>query len=653
MNEKTRFLAASRKNQSGRQTQSAAADSRRSDIDILRAVAVLAVLLFHFQVPGFQGGFVGVDIFFVISGFLISSHILSSAEKGEFSYLGFFARRAQRLVPALLFVVLLVWIASVFFATPSVYRQTLRELLYTVTYLSNFLFWVESGYFDASALSKPLLHTWSLSVEEQFYLLWPAILISLFSRNRLLPGLAIMFLLSLLACELLLRVDPSAAFYLFPFRIFEFAIGAFFSRLKWSPSERLENAVVISSIVTIAATIAFLQESWAFPGISVVPLCLATGLIIHCQSRRLNAENAGTRLFTWIGRISYSAYLVHWPIVVFYVLENGEVISLPVAVLMLVSSLLVADLMWRIIEQPFQRRRARGYIFAIPFSVVLVTSVLFVAMPVYERVRVERKSIDQLLLELEPRKQFINRLYKEYKGVEGGPLRLSVVGDSHAVDFAMAIKLAGLDAFTVTLIHEFCDPLTTALDAAELESLYDNLNNPRMTPEKCNEVHAGGLLDRIIQSNPDVIVVSERWRRPAIPFLLQSTHNLKKSFDIPVVLLGSNQEFIGTPDQLLRTVTDPEAVNGIAWQSRRDKTLINDSVREVAEQLGVHYIDKGQVVCPETGSCDYLYGGALTYIDHSHWTVPGMREFGRRFNDELSRLLSTRPDSADGSQVNP
>lgn len=185
----------------------------RPDIDGLRAIAVLAVILYHFKVPFFTGGFVGVDVFFVISGYLITKGILSQQDEGRFKLGEFYTRRVRRLIPALLFTIAVSYALSALLFSPNDFKQMSGSTVYALTGISNIFFWLESGYFDSAAIVKPLLHTWSLSVEIQFYALWPIILLSTYRLTKSALPTAAIFLLGSAVAYYFLRVDAVGAFF--------------------------------------------------------------------------------------------------------------------------------------------------------------------------------------------------------------------------------------------------------------------------------------------------------------------------------------------------------------------------------------------------------------------------------------------------------
>ncbi len=292
------------------------------DIDGLRAVAVLAVVLFHLKIAGFDGGYVGVDIFFVISGFLISGLIRDRAETGNFSFSDFYARRVSRLLPAVLATVGVTALASIFILQPDALGSFALSAAASVFSAANFIFYFESGYWDASAELKPLLHLWSLGVEEQFYVFWPAFIIFMAKTSRAVYkwGLIALGLLSFAACVHYTPIDSAASFYLLPFRVWQFALGALALEF-WRnyPLTEFPRQVLRSlGLALCGFSIATFSENTSFPGwLAVVPSAGAALVLIsaHETSSSVWLSNSLAR---WLGRMSYALYLVHWPPIALY-----------------------------------------------------------------------------------------------------------------------------------------------------------------------------------------------------------------------------------------------------------------------------------------------------------------------------------------------
>ncbi len=296
-------------------------------VDGLRCVAVMAVLLFHFGVPGLGGGYVGVDIFFVISGYLISSIIVGELERtGHFSFRQFYARRVRRILPALIATLLATSILACVLLAPGELVAYGKSLIAASLSLSNLQFWMESGYFDTASQTKPLLHIWSLSVEEQFYLVWPALLYfsyRLFGRRGVFWGIVVAGVASFAANHVAVASQGvgvrSDLFFLPQYRVFEFAIGALgFHVIRRLPSSRgVQEGALALGVGLIVYAIVTLKEGDIFPYVNALAPCVGTLLVISARESRAAAVLLGNPLAAWLGTISYSLYLTHWPVVVF------------------------------------------------------------------------------------------------------------------------------------------------------------------------------------------------------------------------------------------------------------------------------------------------------------------------------------------------
>ncbi len=299
--------------------------SYRPDIDGLRALAVVAVILCHAQAKGFSDGFLGVDVFFVISGYLIHRDLVVRLAARRLSVLSFYGRRLRRTLPALYVAALLSVVASLFVLLPSDLETLARSLLSVLASVPNLFFLSQVGYFDANATTMPLLHTWSLGVEEQFYLAAPLLALALrplAPRGRAAAMLA-SFVLAFLFTLVLQHMAPAAAFYLMPARIFEFLLGAVVAE-EWLPRLRKRWAAEsLSGLALVGLLFSFVAFAGAIPhpGWPTLVPCLATAALIHCGAgggtrRTVAAALLSMRLPVAVGRISYSLYLYHWPILV-------------------------------------------------------------------------------------------------------------------------------------------------------------------------------------------------------------------------------------------------------------------------------------------------------------------------------------------------
>jgi len=333
----------------------------RADIDGLRAIAVLAVMCFHTGIPGFPGGFVGVDVFFVISGYLITSIILKDIHLGQFSIARFYERRIRRIFPALFPVIAFSSVVATLLFDPVLLKAFGATIYFTTFFISNIHFCNESGYFDTASITKPFLHTWSLAVEEQFYIFFPILLIAInrFSKNRYLLWILGIGLISLLASIYGVYNNQVATFYLVPTRVWELIFGSLLS-LEVIPelkSNSYRNIISVIGLGLIVFSVGFYSESTLFPGISAIPPVLGSSLIIYSgigPGTSIVKKFLSLKPIVNIGLISYSLYLWHWPLIVFakYLIFRAFT-PLEITGIIFVT-FLISILSQRFIERPFR-----------------------------------------------------------------------------------------------------------------------------------------------------------------------------------------------------------------------------------------------------------------------------------------------------------
>jgi peptidoglycan/LPS O-acetylase OafA/YrhL len=337
----------------------------RPEIDGLRAVAVLPVVLYHAGLAGFDGGFVGVDVFFVISGFLITSILKREIDAGRFSLLGFYERRARRIVPALFVMSAVTAYVAYRLLPPEQVVEVGKGLVAVALFVSNIYFWAHAGYWDAAAREHPLLHTWSLGVEEQFYIVFPWLLAGLrrWAKPRAVPlVLGAIAAVSLAGSVWAAAAAPQAGFYLSPFRAFELMIGAL---LVYAPSVAappgwVREAASGLGLALIAAAVVLFSEATPFPGAAALVPCVGAALAILG-----GGASGGGRLLSlppmrFVGLISYSLYLWHWPLIVFAKFALGRPFTLAEQAGLVAASIVAATLSWAFVERPF-RRRGKGF----------------------------------------------------------------------------------------------------------------------------------------------------------------------------------------------------------------------------------------------------------------------------------------------------
>tara|TARA_B110000503_G_scaffold98713_1_gene147918 strand:+ start:274 stop:2196 length:1923 start_codon:yes stop_codon:yes gene_type:complete len=454
----------------------------RREIDGLRALAVIPVILFHAGFEMFSGGFVGVDVFFVISGYLITKIIMTELAQGKFSIINFYERRARRILPALFFVMLICIPFAWFWLDASEMKNFFQSLVAVSVFASNILFWLkEGGYFDTAAELKPLLHTWSLAVEEQFYVIFPIFFMLLWKLGKrlILVALGIFFVSSLALSQWAVYAKPSAAFYLLSTRGWELLIGAF-TAFYLSQSNRKEFAKVLSEVggwlgvvLIIFAVFAYSKET-RFPGFYALVPTLGTVLIIlFATHQTVVGKFVGNKAFVGVGLISYSAYLWHQPLFVFgrssgFINSHGSMFSL------LFLSLVLAFFSWKFVEEPFRSKSKFGR-FQI-FVLAFLGSIFFTGIGLYGHIK-KGFPIEALI---ERPKILVNDFI--------------IIGDSHAGHLVSGI--ASITTGSVqTYVSTGCIPFRNV-------DRYDS----RFVPGECAK-RINSWLDKVIHDDPKAIII--------------------------------------------------------------------------------------------------------------------------------------------------
>ncbi|MEQ1612792.1 MAG: acyltransferase family protein [Hyphomicrobiaceae bacterium] len=381
----------------------------RADIEGLRAVSVILVILFHLGLTGVPGGFVGVDVFFVISGYLISGILLRALQTGTFSLVGFYERRVRRIVPALLLIVAAVLAGGYLLLIPGDLKTAANSALHALLAISNFYFYFNTGYFDGTAEMAPLLHTWSLGVEEQFYFVWPLFLV----LGYRLCGGRIGGLRALIVAAILISftwnlyeitIHPTRAFYLPLARAWELAIGALLVLVPPFPAKAFRRwAAEALSLVGLGLIMwagMMLSNKQPFPGLNAVYPVIGAGLLIYQSgTRTLVGQALSLPPMVFVGKLSYSLYLWHWPLIVFWRhYSNGAPLSSVERVAIVAAASFAAWISWRFVEMPFRYSKVgRGAIFGRAGLASLVAGALaglvFWSGGIPQRLPVEQRSM--------------------------------------------------------------------------------------------------------------------------------------------------------------------------------------------------------------------------------------------------------------------
>lgn len=496
----------------------------RPEIDGLRAIALILVLFFHAGFAAFSGGFVGVDVFFVISGYLITHIIIAEKKTDEFSIINFYERRTRRILPALFFMMLLVLLPAWILMMPHQFKDFGQSLASVALFSSNFLFWRKSGYFEASVELKPLLHTWSLAVEEQFYILYPLCLSWLWKRGpkKILSFIIAISIGSLVLSQILSSRDPIANFYFPTSRAWELLIGAMiafnesFHFLKFNFSSKIKNILAMTGLGLILSTTFLYSSATPFPSVyALLPVVGAALIILFAHPNNLLGQLLSSRVFVGLGLISYSAYLWHQPLFAF---ARLSLLTQPTPIhfgILICLTFLLATLSYKYIEQPF-RDRSR-WTFKKIIGSASVVSLLFIGLGVFLHfTNGLQNQASALTLNLIKATESINPRQKECEagpghyiapskacalGDQNAEARIALIGDSHADALFDSLDktLKKNNKKSLFLSYAACPPITglTLLTAPQTHL--------------CREYN-DDVFSFLIQSNQiETIVMAARW----------------------------------------------------------------------------------------------------------------------------------------------
>lgn len=634
----------------------------RADIDGLRAIAVVSVLIFHSGIAYLPGGFVGVDIFFVISGFLISRIIISEGQAGVFTFSSFYERRIRRIFPALLLVLSVTLVFFWIIGLPSQADNTAQAAITAVLSVSNIFFWTQSGYFSPNAELQPLLHTWSLGVEEQFYIFFPIIVLCLvrFKINLRWAMPAVTFAAFVVGLWMSYRM-PSAAYYLLPARAWELGIGAVLA-VGIIPAVRkrgLAEAISTAGLFAIIASFFLIRSGMAFPGwIALLP-CLGTAAILHTGHQSWVGQHLlGSRPFVAVGLISYSLYLWHWPVIVgmrVYLIEPH--LNFYLALMALAISAVLAWLTWAFVERPFRNRKrigARGLAkwvgggSAALVSVCLVTIAIdglpHRATPDVRLAAAGAQDMDPLQ---DTCRRSLNAKNCTYPASTSGPIRLVVIGDSHASALRPAFDKSSLLAGGAgTLMWSESCPFILGSDLANSE--YANLCS-RYKPSVLEELKQMPKLETVVLAGrwavqyfgtrreisgaaPDYLI-DDLTPNPSGPGGQQVFMRGMKRTIAELRKLGVNVIIIGPLPEPHFDV--PPYLALAKWRGTEPLRLSREDVRVrmeamdqvlgalVSGQPNVHYVSLWKTICQT--DCPLEVGGAALYWDSNHPTKTGAK----------------------------
>ncbi len=651
------------------------APAYRPDVDGLRALAVLAVVGFHYDLPGLGGGFVGVDVFFVISGYLITSLILRGLQGEGFSLRRFYERRVRRIFPALFVVLAATCAAGTIVLLPGELEALGRSTLATLGFASNILFWSQSGYFAAPALTKPLLHTWSLAVEEQFYIVFPPLIFAVCRWRRSSMPWTVLALAGVSFAFSVYQVgtDDAAAFFL-PFgRAWEFLAGTWLVVSPWRDRElrSVRQVAGWAGLAAILAAAVSYDGRTDFPGHGALLPVLGAAALIWSGERGHPVTRA---LSTWpavsIGLVSYSLYLWHWPVLV---LARAWLVVPPTPLQtagLVVLSFVLATATWRWVEQPFRRRRgaARAFAGAASAAAALGGAAAFLVLASGLPGRVPAE-VNRLAAAAETVRQ--TDCFQRSAPEPGSACRLGesgdpdfvLWGDSHARavvpgfdELAREHGLAGL-AFG----RGGCPPLASvgrgarepcrrmAREAIEYLVAEPGLRTVVMAARWDLYLQGGALYGRAVSEEGE----EAEGERGRFARALEATVRRLREAGLKVLLLGPVPEI---PYDVPRALAASRFLNRhvelgpdrASFEARQAGVLA--MLADLAARPGVSLVLPHAALC-QSGTCHVIAGGEPLYFDDSHLSPTGARVVVQSLSPELIPRLVDEVPAGDGGRI--
>lgn len=620
----------------------------RADIDGLRAVAVLSVVGFHAFPSIVKGGFIGVDIFFVISGFLITGIILGNLKAETFTFSDFYARRVKRIFPALAVVLIATLGFGIHELLPEDLRQLGWHLIGGVGFVSNFFLWQESGYFDTASITKPLLHLWSLGIEEQFYILWPIILCVAYKYKRdLLTITVVIGLASFLLNIAEIKASPTATFYSPLSRSWELMVGAV---LAQTPTQRAALSAVWSNVlsiigaVCIAVGLIFLSGASQFPGFWALSPTIGTALIVAAGPQAwINKYFLSSRIFLTIGVISFPLYLWHWPLLSYaHIIENGAPSDWQ-RTLAAAAAVVLAWVTYQYVERPLRLERTtrkRTILLALIMAAIGAIGLsLYVGNGLPQRFPKEIRPFAAFRFEykkpwregtcfLTPRQNFT-----AFSGCQPvGSSRGSTVylwGDSHgAAIFSGFVSTYGSTNTLIQRTASACAPLL----GVEIQ-----------TRPNCKEIN-DFVFESIKKHVPDEVILAANWSGYDWVKVADTIRALRSVGVHKILLIGPLPQWLGPLKKEMYAYYQQFPQNGLpsrmSYGLNSYIPIVDKQMAALAQSLSVPYFSPVGVLCNAEGCLTRVDAspGSLTYFDSGHITSRGA-------NYLVSRIAKERPDS--------
>ena len=608
------------------------ANNKFQNIQGLRAISVISVIFFHYEINYFKGGYLGVDIFFVISGYLMS--LILDVKIDKKNIVNFYIKRIKRILPALIFIILITLIFGFFLLGTANYERLGKSSISSLLFLSNFFFWREWGYFDLNSLSKPLLHTWSLSVEMQFYFIFPVILFvlnNIFKKIEIIFKLIFLFSIAILITEIFVETKKVATFYLMPFRLSEFLIGSIGYYCEKKYNNKLNNSYIfIFALIIILICFLNFDKDTRFPGISSFLPCFMAIIIILNKDNYLANKILKNNFLIFLGNISYSLYLVHWPVYVFYRLFKFREIYIYEKILLVLISILFSYLVNKYVENIY--RQKKNFNIANHLNVYSFLTIIFFSVSViyFNGLSFRMNNEVSKNKDLETQKVFLvdkDKLTfnKCYYNSSNKNIDLNLVGDSHAMMYANAlIELAENNNLNICITNILLDC-----------NVFQGSENRIFIKKNCEE-RRKAFIKTVKKNNAQAIILAHYWAALNIDYE-KFSKNYKKFYDeispkknkkilfvlsVPQFSNGiSNESCSNHPKYLIkkRNCVSAKRTDKIILRSESTNNLIKKNL-EINSENNMIFLDPFNKLCDKS-KCLQVIKEKDVYIDPDHLGV--------------------------------
>lgn len=591
----------------------------RGEIDGLRALAVVPVILFHAGFEFFSGGFVGVDVFFVISGYLITTILIEGIENNQFSITNFFERRAKRILPALFFIIIISYLVAWQFLNPFDLKEFAQSIFATTFFSSNIYFFLKTGYFDTAAELKPLLHTWSLAIEEQYYVIFPIFLISIwhFGKKKVFLIILAMTIISFLFAEGMSEKNSNASFFLLHTRAWELLSGSITAFIVQKNGVKKNNALSILGFFAIVFSILVYDGSTPYPGrYTLAPVLGVMLIIMYSNKDTYVAKILNTKAFISIGLVSYSAYLWHQPIFAlarqYFVSELTALTNSILIIIILVLSIVTR----RYIEQPVRKLKKTKFNRNMIFLTFVVGICAFSTVGLHGHKEKGYPERNPSLLRLAQNGGLsINcsgaSIFDENCMSKKNP-KILLWGDSHAMHLANALDLIFTNEGIQQLTLSACPPVPGFLDA------------PRKAKVSCDEFNSNVfqfLLQNELHNIETVILSSSRnLANPKLRNLFIKSINKLKKKEMSIILVSSTPRFSQSKKCITFAMRGNFPISECVFLLSNANNY-NDflELRTLTNELEISFVDLSEFMCLKN-SCSLDIDGSLILRDEGHLT---------------------------------